>query len=328
MSTNSSLTGAITNSYDADSIKAMKFPECVRFRPGMYVGDSGESGYHQLYFEIIDNSLDEAQAKFCNKVWATIHQDNSVTIKDNGRGIPCGINKEEGVSALELVLTSLHAGGKFGEANSAYKTSGGLHGVGASCVNALSDKMLAVVYRENKRFNQRYEQGVKKSEVTSEPFEYESTGTEITFHPDPKVFVNYSEGWRQDILIRRTRELSFLNPGVEIFFKDERVGKEIELRFFSESGLTDYLKYFVGDKPTLHEITYLNTTEDDVNDIGCMAELVFCYDKGYEHNVHSYANNIHTKDGGVHLNAAIDAILKVVSNIIENKGLMILIINI
>jgi len=316
------LTGKITNTYDANSIKAMKFPECVRFRPGMYVGDSGEAGFHQLYFEIIDNSLDEAQAKFCDKVWVTIRADNSLTVKDNGRGIPCGINKEENVSALELVFTSLHAGGKFGEENSAYKTSGGLHGVGASCVNALSSHLTAVVFRDNKRYIQEYEKGIKLYDVRGEDFQYESTGTEVTFLPDPKIFVNYTGGWVQATLLRRTRELSYLNPGVEIFFKDERPGKEMETSFLSKEGLTDYLRYFIGDKQCIHDLVYIATTEEDVKQTNCIAELVFCYDKGYEHNIHSYANNIHTKDGGVHLNAAIDALSKVVSSLIESKNLM------
>ncbi|PCJ63453.1 MAG: DNA topoisomerase IV subunit B [Planctomycetota bacterium] len=322
MAVDNVLTGEITNSYDADSIKAMKFPECVRFRPGMYVGDSGESGYHQLYYEIIDNSLDEAQAKFCDKVYVTIHQDNSLTVKDEGRGIPCGINKEEGVSALELVFTSLHAGGKFGEENSAYKTSGGLHGVGASCVNALSSWLKAYVYRDGQRFCQEYRQGVRQDDVRGEPFEYESTGTEISFMPDPEVFVNYSEGWQQSIILRRTRELSYLNPNVYIVFKDEREGQELEETFYSENGLVDYLQRFLGEKPPIHELVKIETTPEDELKINCSAEVVFCYDKGYEHNIQSYANNIHTKDGGVHLNAAIDSLSKVVGGFIESKNLM------
>lgn len=283
--------------YSADNIQVLEGLEAVRKRPSMYIGDTGTKGLHHLVYEVVDNSIDEALAGYCTDILVTIHKGNAITVEDNGRGIPTGINKKEGKSALEIVMTVLHAGGKFDK--DTYKVSGGLHGVGVSCVNALSIDMKTVVHREGKIFTQEYSQGKPKFEV-KEIGTSDRTGTIQTFLPDPEIFTQTLE-YRYETLATRLRELAFLNKGISLTLTDEREvnsdGSFLSETFKSEGGLKEFVQFLDGTRPSLiSEPIYIEGIK-----AGVPVELAMQYNDGYAENVHSYVNNINTHEGGTHI---------------------------
>ncbi len=282
--------------YTADNIQVLEGLEAVRKRPAMYIGDISERGLHHLVHEVVDNSIDEALAGFCDRIDLTIHEDNSVTVTDNGRGIPTGIHEKENRSALEVVMTVLHAGGKFDKGS--YKVSGGLHGVGVSCVNALSKKLVATVYREGKVFRQEYQYGKPVADVavigTSD-----RTGTQVTFTPDDSIFM--ATVYDYDLLAARLRELAFLNKGIRLTITDHRQKKDdgtyVSDTFFSEEGLKDFIQYLDSNREAL--------MPDPINiegeKSGIPMEIALQYNTSFAENIHSYVNNINTHEGGTHL---------------------------
>lgn len=285
------------SNYSADNIQVLEGLEAVRKRPSMYIGDTGVKGLHHLVYEVVDNSIDEALAGYCNDIKVTIHPGNSITVEDNGRGIPTGINKKEGKSALEIVMTVLHAGGKFDK--DTYKVSGGLHGVGVSCVNALSTHVKTVVYREGKIFTQEYERGKPMFDV-KEIGVSDRTGTTQTFQPDPEIFQLTTE-YKYDTLAGRLRELAFLNKGIKLSLTDERIANDdgtfpSEV-FYSEGGLREFVKFLDGTRQSIiPEPIYLDGVKN-----GIPVELAFQYNDTYSENVFSYVNNINTIEGGTHV---------------------------
>lgn len=286
-----------SSAYSADNIQVLEGLEAVRKRPSMYIGDTGIKGLHHLVYEVVDNSIDEAVAGYCSEITVTIHSDNAISVKDNGRGIPTGINKKENKSALELVMTVLHAGGKFDK--DTYKVSGGLHGVGVSCVNALSTHLSAVVHREGKIFQQEYEKGKPLYNV-KEIGESEITGTIVTFRPDPGIFT-MTTTYNYDTLANRLRELSFLNKGIRLTLIDEReINEDGQLKsdvFYSEGGLREFVKFLDGTRHSLiPEPIYVEGIKQ-----GIPVELSLQYNDTYAENVHSYVNNINTIEGGTHV---------------------------
>jgi len=286
-----------TSTYSADNIQVLEGLEAVRKRPSMYIGDTGVKGLHHLVYEVVDNSIDEAVAGYCTDIYVTIHQDNSISVKDNGRGIPTGINKKENKSALELVMTILHAGGKFDK--DTYKVSGGLHGVGVSCVNALSTHLSAVVHREGQIFQQEYEKGKPMYEVKAIGVS-DITGTIVTFHPDPEIFT-MTTTYNYDTLANRLRELAFLNKGVRLSLTDEREvvenGAFKSDEYYSEGGLQEFVKFLDGTRHSLiSDPIYVEGIKQ-----GIPVELALQYNDTYAENVHSYVNNINTIEGGTHV---------------------------
>lgn len=286
-----------TSTYSADNIQVLEGLEAVRKRPSMYIGDTGVKGLHHLVYEVVDNSIDEAVAGYCTDIYVTIHQDNSISVKDNGRGIPTGINKKENKSALELVMTILHAGGKFDK--DTYKVSGGLHGVGVSCVNALSTHLSAVVHREGQIFQQEYEKGKPMYDVKAIG-ESDITGTIVTFHPDPEIFT-MTTTYNYDTLANRLRELAFLNKGVRLSLTDEREvvenGAFKSDEYYSEGGLQEFVKFLDGTRHSLiPDPIYVEGIKQ-----GIPVELALQYNDTYAENVHSYVNNINTIEGGTHV---------------------------
>lgn len=285
------------STYSADNIQVLEGLEAVRKRPSMYIGDTGVKGLHHLVYEVVDNSIDEAVAGYCDDIQVVIHKDNSITVEDNGRGIPTGINKKENKSALELVMTVLHAGGKFDK--DTYKVSGGLHGVGVSCVNALSTVLIAEVHREGKVFMQEYHQGKPQYDVKAIG-ESSRTGTKVTFHPDPEIFTTTTV-YNYDTLASRLRELAFLNKGIRLTLTDEREeqadGSLLSDVFFSEGGLKEFVKYLDGTRqPLIPEPIHVEGIKQ-----GIPVELALQYNDTYSENVHSYVNNINTIEGGTHV---------------------------
>ncbi|OEY73548.1 DNA topoisomerase (ATP-hydrolyzing) subunit B [Salegentibacter salarius] len=284
-------------SYSADSIQALEGMEHVRLRPSMYIGDTGVRGLHHLVYEVVDNSIDEAMAGHCDTIKVTINEDGSVTTEDNGRGIPVDLHKKEGVSALEVVMTKIGAGGKFDK--DSYKVSGGLHGVGVSCVNALSSTLKATVYRDNKIWEQEYEKG-KPMYPVKPAGETELNGTVITFKPDPSIF-QQSVDYSYETLSSRMRELAYLNKGIQITLTDKReVNKEGEYlseRFHSEEGLKEFIKFLDGNREPI--IADVIAMEGEKNDIP--VEVAMVYNTSFNENLHSYVNNINTHEGGTHL---------------------------
>jgi DNA gyrase subunit B len=284
-------------SYGADSIQALEGMEHVRMRPSMYIGDVGTRGLHHLVYEVVDNSIDEAMGGHCDTINVWINEDNSVTVKDNGRGIPVDIHKKEGVSALEVVMTKIGAGGKFDK--DSYKVSGGLHGVGVSVVNALSGDLKATVYRKGKIYEQEYQKGKAQYPVKSVG-ETEERGTLVTFKPDETIFQQTVE-YNYDTLASRLRELSYLNKGITITIEDRRFTEENgEFKgetFYSEEGLKEFIRFLDSNREML--IADVISMEGEKNDIP--VEVAMVYNTSYNENLHSYVNNINTHEGGTHL---------------------------
>jgi DNA gyrase subunit B len=283
--------------YGADSIQALEGIEHVRKRPSMYIGDVGVRGLHHLVYEVVDNSIDEAMAGYCDRIEVWINEDNSISVKDNGRGIPVAMHKKEGVSALEVVMTKIGAGGKFDK--DSYKVSGGLHGVGVSCVNALSIHLKATVYREGKIWEQEYKQGKALYPVKSVG-DSDERGTMVTFLPDPEIFAQ-TRVYSYETLSARLRELAFLNKGIQISITDKREkdeeGNFIGEAFSSTEGLPEFVKYLDGTRePLIEEVISM---EGEKN--GIPVEVAMVYNKSYAENLHSYVNNINTHEGGTHL---------------------------
>ena len=302
--------------YSASSIQVLEGLEAVRKRPSMYIGDISERGLHHLVYEVVDNSIDEAMAGFCDTILVTINKDKSIRVQDNGRGIPTGLHEKEQRSALEVVLTVLHAGGKFSK--NSYKVSGGLHGVGVSCVNALSDLLVAEVHREGKVFQQKYSKGKPITEVEVIG-ECDDTGTIITFHPDPTIFVQTTE-YKYDTLAARLRELSFLNKGIKIVLTDLRHEIDGEPRseeFYSEKGLQEFIEYLDAGADTLTENPICVTTDKVIP-----IDIALQYNTGYNEKIYSYVNNINTIEGGTHLQGFKMGLTRALKNYAERNKLL------
>ena len=301
----------MTETYDADSIKVLEGLEAVRMRPAMYIGSTGKDGLHHLVYEVVDNSVDEASAGFCDAIVVTIRVDNSVTVDDNGRGIPVDMHKTEGIPAAEVVLTKLHSGAKFSD--DSYKISGGLHGVGVSVVNALSSNLELEVRRDGGVYTQLYSRGNPISPL-EKVGRTRGTGTKITFKPDEEIFEEMEFSF--DILSNRLRELAFLNPGVKITLIDERTDKSAE--FFYRGGIISFVEYLNRNKGVLHKKPiYVLGAKDD-----CQVEVALQYNDTYTENIFSFANSINTSEGGTHLIGFRSALTRVINNYAVNNNLL------
>jgi DNA gyrase subunit B len=306
------------SNYSASNIQVLEGLEAVRKRPAMYIGDISKKGLHHLVYETVDNSIDEALAGYCTHIEVTINEDNSITVQDNGRGIPVDMHEKEGKSALEVVMTVLHAGGKFDKGS--YKVSGGLHGVGVSCVNALSEKMLSQVFRDGKVYQQLYHQG-KPDAPVAVVGETDLRGTRQQFWPDASIFTTTI--YEYDILANRMRELAYLNAGIHITLTDMRldvneasgiegIRKEV---FYSEGGLRDFVRYIDSTRTRLvNDVIYLNTEKQ-----GVPIEIAIMYNTGYSENLHSYVNNINTIEGGTHLQGFRTALTRTLKGYAEKQ---------
>lgn len=298
------------NEYNASDIQVLEGLEAVRKRPGMYIGSTGPKGLHHLVFEIVDNSIDEAVAGYCTKIEVSINPDNSVSVKDNGRGIPVDIHPLMGIPALEVIMTTLHSGGKFG--GSGYTISGGLHGVGLSVVNALSSELEVNVHRDGKIFRQYYKQGhpVSDLEVVGET---DQTGTTTHFLPDPEIFEELI--FDREIIVTRLRELSFLNQGLQIAFSDLRE-EEAVVKEFNSTGLTDFVAYINKNKEIINDKPiYLKAKKEDV-----VVSTAIQYNSGYSENLYSFANNIRTQEGGTHEIGFKNAVTRVINDYAKKNG--------
>jgi len=311
-------SGQINRSdYGADNIQILEGLEAVRKRPAMYIGDIGERGLHHLVYEVIDNSIDEALAGYCNNITVVIEEDNSITVEDDGRGIPTGIHAKEGRSALEVVMTVLHAGGKFDK--DTYKVSGGLHGVGVSCVNALSIQLTATVHREGKIFQQSYSKGIPQTPVDVIG-ETNKRGTIVHFLPDDTIF--HATVYKFDTLQKRMRELAYLNKGIRLTLTDMREldekGVAKSESFFSEGGLKEFVQYIDGTREILiSEPIYVEGERS-----GVPVEAAFQYNTGYAENLHSYVNNINTIEGGTHVAGFRRALTRTLKSYADKQGFL------
>jgi DNA gyrase subunit B len=306
--------------YGADSIQVLEGLEAVRKRPAMYIGDIGVKGLHHLVYEVVDNSIDEALAGYCKNIDVTIHEDNSVSVEDDGRGIPTGLHLKEKRSALEVVMTVLHAGGKFDKGS--YKVSGGLHGVGVSCVNALSSLLLATVYREGKIFEQEYKIGVPQYSVR-EIGKSDKTGTKIHFWPDSSIFITTT--YNKDILEGRLRELAYLNRGVRITLSDLREreddGSTYAKTFYSIGGIVEFVEMLdstAGRTPLIPKVLFVDGRDENTN---VHVEVALVYNNGYNEHIYSYVNNINTIEGGTHVSGFRRALTRVFKSYGDKNGL-------
>ena len=304
--------------YDSTSIKVLEGLEAVRLRPAMYIGSTGEMGLHHLVYEVVDNSVDEALAGYCSEIGVTIHIDNSITIVDNGRGIPVDIHEEEGVSAAQVVLTKLHAGGKFD--SNTYKVSGGLHGVGVSCVNALAETLHVEIWRKKATWEQDYERGIPKGPLT-QTGKSNKTGTKITFKPDPTI-MDATE-FNFDTLAGRLRQLAFLNKGLKIVLSDERGDDIRSEEFFYSGGIAEFIKHLNRGKSALHDKPIHFEGDRDLPSGGKLTiEVALQYNDSYSENVFSFANNINTVDGGTHLSGFRSALTRTINAAAQSSGLI------
>jgi DNA gyrase subunit B len=303
--------------YTADNIQVLEGLEAVRKRPAMYIGDISQRGLHHLVHEVVDNSIDEALGGFCDRISVTIHEGNSISVLDNGRGIPTGLHEKENRSALEVVMTVLHAGGKFDKGS--YKVSGGLHGVGVSCVNALSKKLVATIYRDGKIFQQEYHFGKPVYDVKVIG-ESDKTGTEIFFTPDDSIFVVTEYDF--DLIATRLRELAFLNKGIKISLTDERQKNEdgtfFTVMYYSEEGLKDFIKYLDENREALMPDPI--TIEGEKG--GIPMEIALQYNTSFAENIHAYVNNINTHEGGTHLAGFRRGLTRTLKNYADKAGLL------
>lgn len=305
----------ISTEYGADQIQILEGLEAVRKRPGMYIGSTSSRGLHHLVYEIVDNAVDEALAGYCNTIYVSINKDNSVTVIDNGRGIPVGINHKAGLPAVEVVFTVLHAGGKFG--GGGYKVSGGLHGVGASVVNALSEWLEVEIYKEGKVYKQRYERGKSTYKLdivdTCEPGK---SGTKVTFYPDAEIFEETVFDY--DILKQRLREMAFLTKGLKIIIADERPEEKIEKEFHYEGGIKEFVQYLNKNKTSLYEqIIYCEGEKD-----GVAVEVAMQHNDSYSDNTYGFVNNITTPEGGTHVVGFRNAITKTFNDYARKNKLL------
>lgn len=303
--------------YSASSIQVLEGLEAVRKRPSMYIGDTGERGLHHLVYEVVDNSIDEALAGYCNSIDVIVHKDNSISVKDDGRGIPTELHTKENKSALEVVMTVLHAGGKFDK--DSYKVSGGLHGVGVSCVNALSIYLKAEIHREGKIWVQEYSIGKPKGDVQVVG-ESDKTGTTITFKPDDSIFQIIE--YKYETLAARLRELAFLNAGIKLSIIDERtVAEDGSFRseiFYSDEGLKEFVRYLDDTRiPLTQEIIHIVTEKNDIP-----VEIAMQYNTTFSENIHSYVNNINTIEGGTHLTGFRRGLTRTLKNYAEQSGML------
>jgi len=306
------------SNYSADNIQVLEGLEAVRKRPSMYIGDTGFKGLHHLVYEVVDNSIDEALAGYCTDIFVTIHKGNSISVSDNGRGIPTAMHTKEKKSALEVVMTVLHAGGKFDK--DTYKVSGGLHGVGVSCVNALSTHLKVLVQREGKIFTQEYERGKPMFDVKVIG-ESSITGTTVTFQPDPEIFTLTTE-YKFDTLAARLRELAYLNKGIHLTLTDERETNEdgsfVSEHYYSEGGLKEFVKYLDGMRTSIiPEPIYVEGIKQ-----GIPVELALQYNDTYTENVHSYVNNINTHEGGTHVAGFRRGLTRTLKAYAEKSGML------
>ena len=306
------------NSYSADSIQALEGIEHVRMRPSMYIGDVGVRGLHHLVYEVVDNSIDEAMAGHCDTISVFINEDNSVSVEDNGRGIPVDIHKKEGVSALQVVMTKIGAGGKFDK--DSYKVSGGLHGVGVSCVNALSAHLKATVFRDGNIYEQEYEKG-KAMYPVKQTGNSDKRGTMVTFIPDTTIFTQTIE-FSYETLASRMRELSFLNKGITITITDKRNkdadGNYISERFYSDEGLKEYIRFLDGNREPI--ISHVISMDNEKSEIP--VEVALIYNTSYSENIFSYVNNINTHEGGTHLQGFRMGLTRTLKKYADASGLL------
>ena len=301
--------------YDAGQIQVLKGLEAVRKRPGMYIGSTSERGLHHLVYEVVDNSIDEALVGFADRISVVIHEDNSITVEDNGRGIPVDIHPTEKMPGVELAMTVLHAGGKFDK--NTYKVSGGLHGVGVSVVNALSEKLKVWVKRDGKEHYMDFERGNTKTKIkVLREVPKKETGTTVYFKPDTQIFTDLV--YRFDTLAMRLRELSFLNKGVVITLKDERPGEQKDETFHAKGGLKEFVQYLNDKRKPLHpEVIYCETTKDDIG-----IEIALQYNDQYNDTVFSFVNNINTHEGGTHLTGFKSALTRVINQYAQKGGFL------